>query len=302
MSNKLSDKDILMLIEQGYTDTKIRKEYCIDNKRTKSIRELYLINEGWYIDINTNKVVFTSKKITFDEQLFHFLFKNLILYDKPTETMLQQDKNLLIKSRKPITRLACYLSVKLSKDYETLVRNCRNWSKKEVKLVGYNINKKTIKIDFYDFALDFIQNESFYMSTKSYYYDEITGYPRGYKLWYIYLTPCFMKYVAPVAWESVKSNNIKSKFISEYTNNHKNDKFAYIKSLVGFQLGRWIKHKLNQNIQKEDIQFLIEEYINLSKTIYKGIELQTIFYCELGAYYSGILTNDMKNKVKELLF
>lgn len=160
-----------------------------------------IIKHGkWYFDLVSKKLIFTKQKISLVEQLFHFL------YDKLDSEGKNFKVNKTLSKKKNNQRVASWLVIFLEKEEEKekLIARCNKWFKKEKKLVGFDYVNNQILSEILEVWNEFVENEE-ELFEKSYYFDNETGYPKGFKLFYcdLYLKPymleksldCIKKYI-----------------------------------------------------------------------------------------------------------
>ena len=150
---KINELEIYNKLTSGASVKGLAKIYGCSRTRIQKIKD----NGKYYLNLTTGEIIFTSKAISFDEQLFHQLYVNLEIND----LMGMMGKPEIILERAVIPRLANFLMGLYGYDYnkkKSIETKLRGWAKKKDKLVGCdtlgNINQQ-----INDITLDFINNE-----------------------------------------------------------------------------------------------------------------------------------------------
>lgn len=264
---------ILNALKEGLSMYQISNIFKVDKKKIKNIKE----NGKWYIDLATNELVFTSKKITIEEQAFYYLYK-LLEEEQEKSSFNEYLKGNYIKERKLSStlkkkklhlRVALWLVAGEDESINMMSSKCNYWLNKEDKLVGYNLEVETINKEILELGEEFKKTEM-EVFEKSYFYDEEVGYPRGYKLWFIDI------YKRPqLLYHSLK-------WIKEYITFDGNDKIFKLLMIVKFY--QEVKGEFDYDISLLEFSKLnVEEqkiYIDKLKEYKKekGIEA---FFCRL---------------------
>lgn len=181
---------ILNALKEGLSMYQISKIFKVDKKKVKNIKE----NGKWYINLYTNELVFTSKKITIEEQVFYYLYNllekeqgksNFSEFLKEESYIKERKISSTLKKKRLHLRVALWLVAGEEENINMMSSKCNYWlNKKEDKLVGYNLEFETINKEILELGEEFKKTEM-EVFEKSYFYDEEVGYPRGYKLWFI---------------------------------------------------------------------------------------------------------------------
>lgn len=218
---------ILQLILQEKNNYQIIKYFketdkTIDKKKINNIRK----NGSWYIDVMTNELVFTEKKISIEEQIFHYLYK--VLKEKENK----YGRTSTISNRKIHKRIALWIALngefETEEEREKIISRCDKWLKKETKLVGYDKEIKEILREI-SVLKDVFDETEVTLFSESYIYDKETGYPRGYGLSYsdLYLKPyllhksleCIKEYIGfagnDTEYQEMMRKKLRSKIIAK---------------------------------------------------------------------------------------
>lgn len=189
---------IFRALKENLSYYKISQIFKLDKKRIKNIEK----NGKWYIDLGTNELVFTDKKISMDKQAFYYLYylfeNNNVKENNITETIYK--KNIL-------GRIAIWLVEGEESKIKNMTVNCNNWHKeisnikeisdineelenekrkkrkirKENRLVQYDCEKDNVIKEILELGEEFEKTEMEVFG-KSYSYDKDTGYPKGFRL------------------------------------------------------------------------------------------------------------------------
>ena len=150
---KINELEIYNKLTSGASVKGLAKIYGCSRTKIQKIKD----NGKYYLNLTTGEIIFTSKAISFDEQLFHQLYVNLEIND--LKGMLGKPE--IILERAVIPRLANFLMGLYGYDYskkKSIETKLRGWANKKDKLVGCdtlgNINQQ-----INDITLDFINNE-----------------------------------------------------------------------------------------------------------------------------------------------
>lgn len=187
---------ILRALKEKLSYYKISQIFNMDKKRIKNIEK----NGKWYIDLGTNELVFTDKKISMDKQAFYYLY-----YLFENNSMEGIDATKTIHRKNILGRIAIWLADGEETKIKSMVVNCNNWHKeitikeeleneekldkkrkkkkirKENRLVQYDYEKEKIIKEILELGEEFKKTEM-EVFEKSYFYDKETGYPKGFRL------------------------------------------------------------------------------------------------------------------------
>lgn len=278
------NRDLVIFNEyrNGKTIYSLSKEYEIDKKTIKRIIE----HGRYYLDIKSGEIVFSSKRVGEKEQQFNYL----CYHDNKTKGKLfKYNSNMLFNERAINPRLADYLGVNRQNTY--------NWSKKEQRLFGCDENG-VADTELVMKAYDFMSNEiDEFLKNKPYYIDD-NGMVRGYKLWYVEVTNGWLYYLKYYAYRYVswvdenKGKSIKG-FYNKMEEEKPNDKYVYINTRVGIELGRWILKCLGK--------YSFEHIARVINGEVGELVVPKYFYLEKSAYYNELLSDEYRKMVGEWL-
>lgn len=295
-------------------DLKI-KELLEEKKTIKQISELLNVNHKvvekvkkqgrYYLDIKSGELIFSSKKVSFEEQAFNYLcFK----YGVENGYLYSDSGSSIIDRRAVNPRLAAYLGVDS--------RQTNRWSKKDVRLFGCDeFGKPTDELE--EYAEKFYDDEKNKFKETQYYIDE-NGMVRGYKLSYVTVSEAHLSHVKKFALFYVEwRNKIRGEkenrrlFFSEckkkFGEDEKEMKFLYINTVLGIELGRWILKMLD----KYNYKYITDSINHACKPIWEWTEedetkdvlyVPTTFYTNKKAYYSDLLSDEYKAMVREYMY
>lgn len=285
------DLEIKNLLEQGKTIKYISEFLGVNHKVVEKVKK----QGRYYTNMNTGEIIFTSKKISYEEQLFNYL----CFMEKITEgNFFNQQKNKIIQGRALNPRLSVYLEVQPSQIYR--------WAKKELRLFGCNENGKADDQLSTD-GLLFLVNEGLKFSKNSYKIDE-NGLLRGYKLWYVEVSPQWLFYLKTyiytyLSWKKTNKNVNDREFYAYIRSDSKFEwnEYTYINTRVAIQYGKWFfrqfkKHK--ENVIKD----ALNKAINSDEWSNSEIDVPMYIYLEKDAYYNNLLTSEQKERVKPYIF
>lgn len=295
--------NIELLIKQdldlGIGILSVAKKYGVGTSKVQKVKE----QGRYYFDMNSEEIVFSSKAIKIDEQRFNYICYHNELTNG---NLFKYNNKKLFKDRAVNPRLADYLGVSR--------QNTHRWSKKEQRLFGCN-SEGIADRELLEKAQDFLLYETDrFLENRPYEVDEY-GYLKGYKLWYIHLSPELLYYGKSYAYyymNWIKTN--KDKNVRDFENYLKEEKYAdneylYIDARIGVFLGKWIiknSKKYNQEYIERAIYLKSkpcwlktdEEYIEEDGM---DIEIPPVVYIEKGAYYSGLLTEEQKKLIEKYI-
>lgn len=259
---------IFQSILKGKNNYQIIKDFketnkILDKKKIKNIRKY----GKWYIDLITNELVFTDKKISMEEQIFHYLCSTL-----KNKEENEEEGTSTILNRKKHKRVAIWITLNEGLDEEEqkkLIARCDKWLKKHVKLVGYDKENNQILTEILIMEDEFKTTEKELFS-KSYVYDKDTGYPKGYKLFYadLYLKPylldkameCIREYINFIGDDSEYQVMMRKKL---YTKTIEKEKENLIKIDLGLEKKSSLDYLVEQIQEKP--QQIEEQYKNQRK-------------------------------------
>lgn len=291
------DLEIKKLLEQGKTIKYISELLRINHKVVEKVKK----QGRYYLDINTGMIVFTSKKVSIEEQQFNYLCYKNNLEDK---YLFEFQKNDIVRNRADNPRLAVYLGVNSSQTHR--------WSKKDMRLFGCDKYGKADDV-LYICASQFMLLETKKFQENAYYIDK-NGLVKGYKLWYVQISQGWLYYLKKYAYDYV---HIKQKGGSseDYYNFVKNkyvddSEYLTINSRVGKQLGKWIIKQLSKysfDYISESIELELTPYWEMDDNFWKrrdnnDLYVPNIFYVEKGAYYNNLLSEEYREKVSKYIY
>lgn len=328
---KTKEYHILNAVKENLSVYKICKIFNVDKKKVNMIKQ----RGSWFIDLNSNELVFTEKNITLEEQLFHYL--SFLLQQQDTNQSLE-----ILAKRKIHLRVINWLESEISCKKLT---SYNSWLKKNIKLVGYDVKKDDFKSNILEIGKLFVETEMLVLE-KSYYYDKETGYPKGYKLWFIdlYKNSYFLKnslnYI--LNYINFKGSDKEYKLsmlylLSRLDKTNYNDKFqiplidfsnlsgeeqkefneelekykkekktrTYIHKFrlkIGIEVGKWGQHMINKGYTYDEVVKILKRRYEYPQSKIILDDVPQIIYLELGAYYNNILSKDMKEKIESTFF
>lgn len=220
MIKNLNERDVYNDLISGLSIRNIMKKYQVSKDFVYKVK-----NQGkLYTNLNTGEIVFSSKKISQKEQLFHMLS----LFDDNGMPYLEKQDNYLIRRRRPNPRLSYYLDVAPSQT--------TRWSKKEKRLVECDEYGRITK-EYCDLAQEFLATEeSKYI--EGYYLDE-NEMVKGYKLWYATISEGWSDILRQYVelYEECFSIPI---FISQAKKTFTEDKLLYLNTRVSMKLSQYM--------------------------------------------------------------
>lgn len=284
-------------LDNGIGILSVAKKYGVGTSKVQKIKE----QSRYYLDINTGMVVFTSKKVSIEEQQFNYLcYKNNL----EGKCLFGYQKNDIVRNRADNPRLAVYLGVNRSQT--------SRWSKKDMRLFGCDKNGKADDI-LYICASQFMLLETKKFQENAYYIDK-NGLVKGYKLWYVQISQGWLYYLKKYAYDYV---HIKQKggssedYYSFVKNKYVDDsEYLVINSRVGKQLGKWIIKQLSKysfDYISESIELELTPYWEMDDNFWKrrdnnDLYVPNIFYVEKGAYYNNLLSEEYREKVSKYIY
>ncbi len=285
-------------LDLGLSQRKVAEKYNVSRKVVENI-----IKQGkYYFDLNSGEIIFTSKKIKENEQLFNYLcYRDEIA----NGNFFKFNRIKLLQDRPINARLADYLGVNRSQP--------SRWAKKPQRLFGCDEYGRANEL-LVNKAVDFIYNENEqFLKNRPYEVDE-KGYLRGYKLWYVELTPEWLYYLKNYAFDYVNWNRKnKDKSIKEFYSytkeRYRDNKYYYINTRAGIWLGKWIIKSMETynyeyiteaiNLKSKGWWYKTDE--DYEKEEDMEITIPSIIYIEKGAYYSDLLTSEQKAMIKNFI-
>lgn len=273
-----SDLQIKQDLDNGLGIISISKKYHIGVSRVQRVKK----NGAYYKNLTDNTIVFTSKKITLEEQLFHYLTHENIVHN------IYANKSDMVNNRAIIPRITDFIIVYLNlgiKNRDNIERRYRRYYKKQDKFVKCN-HSGIIDRYFFGVGYEFIQSEEIIIQG-NYYLDD-NGMPRGWGLWSIYISEDWEYYLKEYISICLKYNFTKEK-----------DLMIHMKNLIN-----------KRDYSKEDkYNRLKYNYINSIVTIrlikrFRGeinLTNNRILYMDLRAYYNKLLPEKYNKIIKTYL-
>lgn len=288
-------KDLLIKqdLDNGLSQREISKKYGVNRSVIRKI-----IEQGrYYLDIKTGEIIFTAKKISFEEQAFNYIcFK----YGVENGYLYALSGSKIIQTRSANPRLAVYIGVD--------PRQTNRWSKKDKRLFEVDEQGEVIE-SLEDYAVEFELTEKDKFKETQYYIDD-NGMVKGYRLSYITLSRHHLKHIKKYALLYVEYRNSKDT-IKEHKSafyslcklrfEDDDDRFMYINTTVGIELGRWIL-AMGEKYKYEYILKSINHACNNDITDPYYLEVPQYFYINKRAYYSDLLSEEYKEMVAEYLY
>lgn len=295
------DLKIKELLEQKKTIKEISELLNVNHKVVEKVKK----QGRYYLDIKSGELIFSSKKVSFEEQAFNYLcFK----YGVENGYLYSGSGSSIIDRRAVNPRLAVYLGVDS--------RQTNRWSKKDVRLFGCDeFGKPTNELE--EYAEKFYDDEKNKFKETQYYIDE-NGMVRGYKLSYVIVSGTHLAHVKRFALLYVEWRNQlrgakenRRLFFSEckkrFGEDEKEMKFLYINTVLGIELGRWILKML----EKYNYKYIIDSINHACKPEWEWTEkdetkdvlpVPITFYTNRKAYYSDLLSDEYKAMVEEYMY
>lgn len=280
--------------DKGATVYSLSKEYSMDKKTIKKI-----IKQGkYYLDIKSGEIIFTSKKISFEEQTFNYIcFK----YGVENGYLYALSGSKIIQTRSANPRLAVYIGVNSSQTHR--------WSKKDMRLFEVDEQGEVIE-SLEDYAVEFELTEKDKFKETQYYIDD-NGMVKGYRLSYITLSRYHLKHIKKYALFYIEYRNSLTQMLKENKRQFylmckikfedDDAKFMYINTTIGIELGRWIL-AMGEKYKYEYILKSINHACNNDITDPYYLEVPKYFYINKRAYYSDLLSEEYKERVAEYLY
>lgn len=270
-------------LDNGVGILSIAKKYNIGVSRVQKVK-----TQGrYYLDLLSGEIIFASKKISLEEQVFHYLSQDIAL------NTLYVEKDIFLKNRAVVPRITNFmiaymnLGIHNRNSLETRFRGYYN--KKTLKLVGCNENGD-VDSYFLEVLIDFISGEQSTIS-KNYYLDE-HGMPRGWGLWSLYISE---------QWET---------YLMIYIKCCLSNKFKTDAQLRKYMLKKWQDVALKNNIDDKTLKkHLKYNYINSLVALklirkFKGkvdLSIDRILWMDLRAYRKGLVSKEFTEIIKEHL-
>lgn len=281
-------------LDKGIGILSVAKKYKVGTSKVQKV-----IKQGrYYLDIKTGEIIFTAKKISFEEQAFNYLcFK----YGVENGYLYSDSGSSIIDRRAVNPRLAVYLGVDS--------RQTNRWSKKDVRLFGCDeFGEPTEELE--EYAEKFYDNEKDKFKETQYYIDD-NGMVKGYRLSYITLSRHHLKHIKKYALFYIEYRNSLTKTLKENKRQFylmckikfedDDAKFMYINTTIGIELGRWIL-AMGEKYKYEYILKSINHACNNDITDPYYLEVPKYFYINKRAYYSDLLSEEYKEMVAEYLY
>lgn len=279
----MNDLKIKELLDKGKTINFISTYLGVNHKVVEKVKK----RGRYYLDLLSGEIVFTSKKISLEEQVFHYLSQDIAL------KTVYVEKDSFIKNRAVVPRITnfiiAYMSLGIQNRSSLEVRFRGYYKKKTLKLVGCNENGE-VDSYFFQVLTDFISGEHIIIS-KNYYLDK-HGMPKGWGLWSLYISE---------RWE---------KYLMEYVNCGLDNQFKTDTQIRQYMFRKWKSITPQTDIDKEKIErHLTYNYINslvAMKLIrkFKGevdLSKDRILWMDLRAYYKGLVPKRFVEIIEEHL-
>ena len=227
------DLQIKELLDQKKTIKEISKLMGVNHKVVEKVKK----QGRYYLDIKSGEIIFTSKKISFEEQAFNYIcFK----YGVENGYLYALSGSKIIQTRSANPRLAVYIGVNSSQTHR--------WSKKDMRLFEVDEQGEVIE-SLEDYAVEFELTEKDKFKETQYYIDD-NGMVKGYRLSYITLSRYHLKHIKKYALfyieyrnsltQTLKENKRQFYLMCKIKFEDDDAKFMYINTTIGIELGRWI--------------------------------------------------------------
>ena len=281
-------------LDKGMGILSVAKKYKVGTSKVQKI-----IKQGrYYLDIKTGEIIFTAKKISFEEQAFNYIcFK----YGVENGYLYALSGSKIIQTRSANPRLAVYIGVNSSQTHR--------WSKKDMRLFEVNEQGEVIE-SLEDYAVEFELTEKDKFKETQYYIDD-NGMVKGYRLSYITLSRYHLKHIKKYALFYIEYRNSLTQILKENKRQFylmckikfedDDAKFMYINTTIGIELGRWIL-AMGEKYKYEYILKSINHACNNDITDPYYLEVPKYFYINKRAYYSDLLSEEYKEMVAEYLY
>lgn len=288
------DLQIKELLDQKKTIKEISKLMGVNHKVVEKVKK----QGRYYLDIKSGEIIFTSKKISFEEQAFNYIcFK----YGVENGYLYALSGSKIIQTRSTNPRLAVYIGVNSSQTHR--------WSKKDMRLFEVDEQGEVIE-SLEDYAVEFELTEKDKFKETQYYIDD-NGMVKGYRLSYITLSRYHLKHIKKYALfyieyrnsltQTLKENKRQFYLMCKIKFEDDDAKFMYINTTIGIELGRWIL-AMGEKYKYEYILKSINHACNNDVTDPYYLEVPKYFYINKRAYYGDLLSEEYKEKVAEYLY
>lgn len=288
------DLQIKELLDQKKTIKEISKLMGVNHKVVEKVKK----QGRYYLDIKSGEIIFTSKKISFEEQAFNYIcFK----YGVENGYLYALSGSKIIQTRSANPRLAVYIGVNSSQTHR--------WSKKDMRLFEVDEQGEVIE-SLEDYAVEFELTEKDKFKETQYYIDD-NGMVKGYRLSYITLSRYHLKHIKKYALfyieyrnsltQTLKENKRQFYLMCKIKFEDDDAKFMYINTTIGIELGRWIL-AMGEKYKYEYILKSINHACNNDITDPYYLEVPKHFYINKRAYYSDLLSEEYKEMVAEYLY
>ena len=288
------DLQIKELLDQKKTIKEISKLMGVNHKVVEKVKK----QGRYYLDIKSGEIIFTSKKISFEEQAFNYIcFK----YGVENGYLYALSGSKIIQTRSANPRLAVYIGVD--------PRQTNRWSKKDMRLFEVDEQGEVIE-SLEDYAVEFELTEKDKFKETQYYIDD-NGMVKGYRLSYITLSRYHLKHIKKYALfyieyrnsltQTLKENKRQFYLMCKIKFEDDDAKFMYINTTIGIELGRWIL-AMGEKYKYEYILKSINHACNNDITDPYYLEVPKYFYINKRAYYSDLLSEEYKEMVAEYLY
>lgn len=285
------DLQIKELLDQKKTIKEISKLMGVNHKVVEKVKK----QGRYYLDIKSGEIIFTSKKISFEEQAFNYIcFK----YGVENGYLYALSGSKIIQTRSANPRLAVYIGVD--------PRQTNRWSKKDMRLFEVDEQGEVIE-SLEDYAVEFELTEKDKFKETQYYIDD-NGMVKGYRLSYITLSRYHLKHIKKYALfyieyrnsltQTLKENKRQFYLMCKIKFEDDDAKFMYINTTIGIELGRWIL-AMGEKYKYEYILKSINHACNNDIT---DPYYPKYFYINKRAYYSDLLSEEYKEMVAEYLY
>lgn len=288
------DLQIKELLDQKKTIKEISKLMGVNHKVVEKVKK----QGRYYLDIKTGEIIFTSKKISFEEQAFNYIcFK----YGVENGYLYALSGSKIIQTRSANPRLAVYIGVNSSQTHR--------WSKKDMRLFEVDEQGEVVE-SLEDYAVEFELTEKDKFKETQYYIDD-NGMVKGYRLSYITLSRYHLKHIKKYALfyieyrnsltQTLKENKRQFYLMCKIKFEDDDAKFMYINTTIGIELGRWIL-AMGEKYKYEYILKSINHACNNDVTDPYYLEVPKYFYINKRAYYGDLLSEEYKEMVAEYLY
>lgn len=289
---EIDELEIYNKLTSGASINGLAREYGVDKKKIRSIRE----NGKYYLNLTTGEIIFTSKAISFDEQLFHQLYVNLEIND--LKGMLGKPE--IILERAVIPRLANFLMGLYGYDYnkkKSIETKLRGWAKKKDKLVGCDENG-AINLKIEEIQFEFICSEIIIIS-KNYYLDD-RGLPKGWGLWYVTITDKWLYYLKDYINRLLKDSKLTEKELKETSYNIILEK---LKKTEDIELKTALKKQLELNFINSKVAYrLVKKYGDKVYSNINSNDKYRILYLDTTAFYKKLIPDEMEKILLEYIY